>query len=137
MRAPATPERSIAMPRSTTTSGFSPMRRAQRAPTAVAKRNPETRRTKYEGKSMRSARKSSGRICSGLGLRRRRNGIGQPIRNPRQARRSLRREHVERHESHSDANGDVGDVEGRPVMVATLENDVNVDEVDDVPVADA
>ncbi len=49
MRAPATPASSIASPRSTTTSALSPMRRAQSAPAAVAKRNPDSRRMKYDG----------------------------------------------------------------------------------------
>src|SRR5271165_523077 len=60
MRAPATPASSIARPRSTTTSALSPIRCAQSAPTAVAKRNPDRSRTKYEGKVTLKTRKRSG-----------------------------------------------------------------------------
>src|SRR5271170_929228 len=133
MRPPATPAMSIAIPRSTTTSGFSPMRRAQSAPTAVAKRKPERRRTKYDGKLTSANLNSSGRIDLRLGLHRglmrRRAGFGD-------ARSLLRGEHIDRHETHADADRDVRHVEGGPVVVVPLVHHVHVDEIDDVTVAD-
>src|ERR1700722_9842348 len=155
MRPPATPAISIARPRSTTTSGFSPMRRAHNAPAAVANRNPESNRTKYDGKLTPSARNSSGRmVCdrraSRTVARRRRPSsaprgrhrtldrtrVGRRWRGHRGGARLLRREHVDRHQTHADADRDVRDVERGPMMVMALVGEVDVDEVDDVAIAD-
>src|SRR6202142_4541714 len=158
MRAPATPASNMARPRSTTTSALSPIGCAQSAPTAVAKRKPDRRRTKYEGKSTPKTRKRSGctRLpsCGGRDLRRcrRRRGLADgalPLdgwlarlgrRNARRAHdgmSALAREHVDRHQPHPDTDGDVGDIERGPVALGALEENMGVDEVDDLPIANA
>src|SRR5688572_7266812 len=65
MRPPATPAISIAMPRSTTTSGFWPIRRAQNTPSNVANMKPVTSNVKYDGKPISKSLKSSGRTGGG------------------------------------------------------------------------
>ena len=73
------------------------------------------------------------RIRNRLAGLRRRHGRRPPDgRSP-----ALAGEHVDGHQPDADADRDVGHVERRPVVGRVLEDDVGVDEVDDVPVADA
>src|SRR5258708_15173733 len=49
----------------------------------------------------------------------------------------LAAEHVEGHETDADADRDVGDVEGRPAVIAPAPFHVGVNKIDDVRVTDA
>ena len=151
------------------TSALSPTRRAQSAPAAVANRNPDRSRTKYEGNATPKSRNRSGCTASSPGYssdsprarsarcapggssrpprpRAARSGAGGGVRSAaagspacgyhgygsgtgspdcaggtsdaRRTRRpsALAREHVDGHEPHADADGDVGHVERGPVV---------------------
>src|SRR5215469_12217609 len=118
----------MASPKSTITSAFSPMRRAHSAPAAVAKRKPDTRKTKYEGNATPKRLNRSGCTAVRVGRRFARQSGGLVRRSARHWLPAFAGEHVDGHEAHPHANGDIGDVERGPVAVDPLVQNVRVDE---------
>ncbi len=137
----------------------------QRARRSWRTGSPVTSRTKYAGNGTSKSRKvpgaslevPGGLLCgrlddAGVGRRgvnrrvhrrpdrridvRRLESIRRRNRRTRE-RPATRREHVDGHQADAHANGDVGDVERRPVVVTALPGHVKIDEVDDPSVANA